>query len=150
LSRVLDVLQSLLEEQRFGVLATREEGGQPYTSLVALVASADRRQLAFATLRATRKFANLQADPRVSVLLDNRGNRAEDLREAAAVTALGEARVTRGAVREELKSRLREAHPGLDDLLRSRSCAVLCIDVHRYVLVTRFQDVVDIDIEPAP
>ncbi len=146
----IDDLRRLLSSQRFGVLSTRRADGQPYASLVALVASEDLRELSFATLRATRKFANLQAEPRVAVLLDSRDNRAEDLREAMAATALGEVRELEGSKREQVALRLQQVHPGLEELLSSRGCAVLTVQVQRYVTVTRFQDVVDIDLVPVP
>jgi hypothetical protein len=42
-------VRKLMTEQRFGVLCTAQPDGQPYTSLVAVVASEDLGQVAFAT-----------------------------------------------------------------------------------------------------
>lgn len=59
-------IRNLMTEQRFGVLCTARPDGQPYTSLVAVIASEDLGQVAFATLRATRKFDNISSEPRVA------------------------------------------------------------------------------------
>lgn len=82
------VLRALLSERHVGVLAT-QSGGQPYASLVAFVADDEMRHLLFATPRPTRKFANLEAEPRVAMLIDSRGNEPEDLHRAAGATAVG-------------------------------------------------------------
>ncbi|MDB4433414.1 pyridoxamine 5'-phosphate oxidase family protein, partial [bacterium] len=84
-------LGKLFQEQRLAVLSTHDQG-QPYSSLVAFSASDDLTHLHFATNRATRKYANLHRDGRVSLLVDNRSNSASDFREAMAVTVTGRAR----------------------------------------------------------
>ena len=80
------VLRTLFDGQRLAVLATHSEG-QPYCSLVAFVPSDDLRDLVFATTRATRKFANMQGDERVALLVDSRSNCDEDFHRAVAATA---------------------------------------------------------------
>lgn len=86
-----DGLESLLRDlfrfQRLAVLATQREG-QPFTNLVAFAATDDLKHLAFATTRATRKYANLAADSQVAMLVDNRRNQISDFENAAAVTAI--------------------------------------------------------------
>ena len=84
----LEILRELLSGQLLGVLGTHHDG-EPYTSLVGFAATPDLRQLLFATGRATRKHANLVADARASMLVDNRTNRPADFTEAAAATAVG-------------------------------------------------------------
>ena len=81
-------LRELFRHQRLGVLSTHNHG-QPYTSLVAFNSSEDLKCLYFATTRSTRKYANLSADPRVAMLIDNRSNSASDFKRAVAVTATG-------------------------------------------------------------
>ena len=72
--QIREILLELFSSQKLAVLGTHQSG-QPYGSLVAFAATADLKNLVFATTRATRKFANLQADSRVSMVLDNRSNR---------------------------------------------------------------------------
>ena len=83
-------LRDLFRRQMFGVLAT-SDGLDPYVSLVAFAATEDLRSLVFLTSRSTRKFSNIMANQRVSMLIDNRTNRSADLRHACAVTVIGSA-----------------------------------------------------------
>lgn len=89
-SELLAVIRNQLESQNLAVLSTQNHG-QPYSNLIAMAASDDLKYLLFATTRATRKYANLMADSRVALLVDNRTNEARDFAEATALTALGKA-----------------------------------------------------------
>jgi len=84
--QIREILLELFSAQKLAVLGTHQ-AGQPYGSLVAFAATPDLKSLLFATTRATRKFANLQADSRVSMVFDNRSNRVADFRKAVAATA---------------------------------------------------------------
>lgn len=139
-------LQSLFESQRLAVLATQNEG-QPYTSLVAFAASKNLRHLFFATTRATRKFANLLADPRVAMLVDSRSNVVSDFRWAMAVTATGKAEEIEGREREEASKLYLDKHAHLDDFVSSPSCALIKIPVERYYVATRFQNVIEVHVK---
>jgi heme iron utilization protein len=140
---IADVL-GLLAEQRLGVLSTVQPDGAPYTSLVAIAAAPDLTRVAFATLRATRKFANLSSEPRVALLLDDRANQPSDLLEASAVTLQGRARELEDDERARWTTALMARHRTLADFLRSPDCAVVAIDVDRVLLVTRFQQVTEL------
>ena len=65
------ILGDLFESQLQTVLATDNQQ-QPYTSLMAFVATADLTRLLFATYRATHKYYNLQSNPKAALLIDNR------------------------------------------------------------------------------
>ena len=138
-------LKSLFETQPLAVLATHGEG-QPYTNLVAFVASKDLKVLYFATSRGTRKFANLSADSRVSMLMDNRSNQVSDFREAMAVTATGRAIEIKGEEKEEVMAAYLAKHPHLEEFISSPSCAIIKILVESYYMVTRFQKVIEIHV----
>jgi nitroimidazol reductase NimA-like FMN-containing flavoprotein (pyridoxamine 5'-phosphate oxidase superfamily) len=85
-SELENLIRELFESQKLAVLATQNEG-QPYANLIAFAASDDLKSLYFVTARATRKYANIEADARVTVLIDNRSNQDSDFSQAAAVTA---------------------------------------------------------------
>ncbi len=136
-------IRRLLTEQSLGVLAT-SAGGHPYTTLVGFAASADLREILFATHRATRKFQNLSTDQRVTLLIDNRHNRPEDFRLAAAVTAFGRAREVPAGERELAEQHFLAKHPQLREFVSAPGCALCRIRVERYGLVQRFQDVVEL------
>jgi hypothetical protein len=110
---------------------------------VAFAATSDLKNLVFATTRATRKFANLQSDPRVFMALDNRSNRVADFRKAVAATALGRAREVRGKEREQLAKMYLAKHPHLKEFVTSPTCALVKIRVDVYYLVWRFQNVLE-------
>ena len=137
-------VRKLMAEQRFGVLCTARPDGQPYTSLVAVVACEDLGQVAFATQRATRKFENISSEPRVALLLDDRANQPSDLLQAATVTVLGRTRELEGSDRDHWTVALLSKHATLGDFLRSPDCAVVVIEVDRLLLVTEFQRVIEL------
>jgi len=140
-------LKDLFTSQRLGVLATQNEG-QPYTSLVAFSASEDLKQLFFATTRTTRKYANLTANSRVAMLIDNRSNEVIDFRWAMAVTATGKAEEIKGHEREEASKLYLAKHPHLEEFVSSPSCALLRISVDRYYVASRFQKVIQVHVKP--
>jgi len=140
-------LKGLFASQRLAVLATQNEG-QPYTSLVAFVAGKNVKHLFFATTRATRKYANLRADARVAMLVDNRSNEATDFRWAMAVTATGKAEEIEGQEREEASKLYLAKHPHLEEFVSSPSCALLRISVERYYVASRFQKVIEVHVRP--
>jgi nitroimidazol reductase NimA-like FMN-containing flavoprotein (pyridoxamine 5'-phosphate oxidase superfamily) len=136
-------LRELLQGQLLGVLGTQHHGA-PYTSLVAFTAIDDTRVLLFATSRSTRKFRNLQMEPRASLLIDNRDNTPGDFADAAAATAVGTCVELTGAAREEMAPRLVDRHPQLAAFVGSPSCALMALEVEVYMLVWRFQHVTEI------
>lgn len=146
---LLETIRTLLREQRLAVLAT-SAAGHPYTTLVAFAASGDLRHLLFATHRATRKFANLAHDHRVTLLVDNRTNRPEDFRRAAAATALGTAREVDAGERSALLEAFLTRHPYLKEFVSSPGCALFQVSVERYGLVQRFQEVVEVVLDDLP
>ena len=138
--QIKQILSELFTSQNLAVLGTHQEG-QPYGSLVAFAATLDLRNLVFATTRATRKFANLKSDPRVSMVFDNRSNRVADFRKAVAATALGRAREVRGKERENLAEMYLAKHPHLKEFVGSPTCALVKMRVEVYYVVWRFQNV---------
>jgi nitroimidazol reductase NimA-like FMN-containing flavoprotein (pyridoxamine 5'-phosphate oxidase superfamily) len=140
-------LENLFREQRLAVLSTHN-GGQPYSSLVAFSASRDLTCMYFATTRATRKYANLQRDGRVSLLVDNRSNAASDFREAMAVTITGRARDMEESEKAIVKKDYLAKHPYLDEFIASPTCAFIEVEVETYYAVHRFQSVVELHMKP--
>jgi len=143
IAEVWATIRALLESQRLAVLSTPDHI-QPYSNLVAFAATPDLKYLLFATTRATRKYANLLANRRVSILIDNRSNEAADFAEAAAVTVLGQAEEMQGTELTQLLPLYLGRHPYLRDFVTSPTCALFRVSVERYILVTRFQDVREI------
>jgi nitroimidazol reductase NimA-like FMN-containing flavoprotein (pyridoxamine 5'-phosphate oxidase superfamily) len=142
---LLAVIRNLVESQKLAVLATQNHG-QPYSNLIAFAATTDLKYLLFATTRATRKYANLMADPRVAMLVDNRKNDVSDFAEAAALTALGKAWELHGVERQRFLEVYLEKHSHLQEFVAAPTCAFLRIKVDKYIVVRRFQEVREIQI----
>jgi len=144
--RTRSLLLELLRDQRLAVLATRDDDGHPYASLMAFAVTDDLKTLLLVTARATRKFANLGEDPRVALLIDSRSHAAGDVHDAAAATVLGDAEEVSGAERDRLLQIYLAKHPHLEAFARSPSCALLRVDVRSYYLVRRFQQVTELHV----
>ena len=143
--QIREILLALCSSQKLGVLGTHR-AGQPYGSLVAFAVPSDLKSLVFATARTTRKFANLQSDPRVFMLLDNRSNRVADFRKAVAATVLGRAKEVRGKEKKKLAEMYLAKHPHLKEFVNSPNCALVKMRVEAYYLVRRFKNVYQLKI----
>jgi nitroimidazol reductase NimA-like FMN-containing flavoprotein (pyridoxamine 5'-phosphate oxidase superfamily) len=144
---LLGKIRELLLLQRLAVLSTRN-AEQPYSNLICFVASDDLRHILFATTRSTRKYANLMREARVALLADNRSNDPADTFRALAVTALGVARELEGDEAEQARETYVARHPHLEEFVSSPSTAMLRLDVEKYILVRRFQDVTELRVTP--
>ncbi|MGQ9921869.1 MAG: pyridoxamine 5'-phosphate oxidase family protein [Desulfobacca sp.] len=133
-------IRTLLAGQHLAVLATHQQG-QPHVSLVAFAADPDGRQLLFATTRTSRKYANLQADPRAAMLIDSRGQAAADFHAALALSAKGPVQEVTGPAREDLAALFLGKHPHLREFVGSPSCSLMALQVQIYELASRFQQV---------
>ena len=138
-SQMRQKIGGLLVSQKLAVLATSKDG-QPYNCLVAVAGSEDLKHLLFCTSRSTRKYRELETDPRVSILLDDRSNREADFDNAVAVTAIGRAKEAQGVDRERSVRKYLEKHPHLVDFVNSPDTALIQIDVAEYV-ISGFTDV---------
>lgn len=140
------IVRTLLDSQIQGVLATQNQQ-QPYTSLMAFAVTPDLRHIVFATYRATRKYANLLDNPRASLLIDNRCNAATDYRNAVAISAQGTTREIAATQRPDSLKLYLDKHPNLRDFVTDTDCALLCLDVERYYVVSQFQSVAELRID---
>jgi nitroimidazol reductase NimA-like FMN-containing flavoprotein (pyridoxamine 5'-phosphate oxidase superfamily) len=135
-------IRDLFASQKLAVLATHNKE-QPYASLVAFVASKDLKYLYFVTPRTTRKFANLSADSRVSVLINNSTNQSSDFHQAISVTAVGVAADIDGAERERWLPIYLAKHPYLEEFAKSPTSALVRVSARSYYLVRNFQMVIE-------
>ena len=142
-----EIVRNLLNTQLLAVLST-QMSGRPYSNLIAFAATENLEDIVFATIRATRKYANLAAEPRVSLLIDNRSNQKTDFGEASAVTVLGTAEEVLGPDRERYLQIYLKKHPYLEEFVTAPTCALIKVKVEKYIMVTQFQEVREI--YPAP
>jgi len=140
-------LAELFRSQNLATLATHNDG-QPYASLVAFYAADDLKHIYFVTPKTTRKFANLNADSRVAVMVNSSTNQASDFHRAISVTAVGSAEEIEGSETEPVLKRYLVKHPHLEEFVRSPTCALVRISVKTYYLVKNFQNVMELHLEP--
>jgi pyridoxine/pyridoxamine 5'-phosphate oxidase len=143
LNDVRTAIETLFSGQRLAVLSTCSADGHPYASLVCVTATADLAGVYFATSRATRKFANLTAEPRAALLVENSRNRQSDIYEAMAVTAIGTVHEASGREARDALTLYVERHPQLESFVTAPSTALLRLAVKSYYLVNRFQKVME-------
>lgn len=134
---------NLLDSQLLAALATQRQG-QPYVNLIAFAHTDDLATLVFATPRPTRKFANLMAEPRVSLMVDSRSNSETDFHETSAVTILGEVHKIEKEDLAYYKSLYLKRYPYLEHFVNSPTTALLKVWVKHYILVNRFQHVMEL------
>ena len=144
-AEVQNRLRNLFESQRLAVVAT-QNGGQPYASLVAFVATDDLRHLFFVTGRTTRKFSNMLSDSRVAVLVNSSVNQESDFHEAISITATGIAEEIKDPERRDILKLYLSKHPYLEDFARSPSCALIRVTARSYYMVQNFQNVMEFHI----
>jgi uncharacterized protein YhbP (UPF0306 family) len=135
-------LADLFNSQKLASLST-QKNGQPYASLVAFHAADDLKQLFFVTPKTTRKFANLRADSRVAVMVNNSANADSDFHKAISVTAVGTAHEVTGTEKERVLSQYLAKHPYLQDFARAKTCALVGVRVASYYMVRNFQNVTE-------
>lgn len=126
--------------ERFGVLATQEEG-RSYASLVAYALSPDLKTVIFATPKNTRKYKNIIKADEIALLLDNR-SQPSPITKAEAITLTGRAKpLRRGRERDEMAALYLFKHPDLKNFVESPSTALLALTINQAIHVSNFQTV---------
>ena len=144
--KVFDEIQTLLDAQRFGVLATAGKE-YPYCTLVGYAVTRECKEILFATIRDTRKYKNLQASPKVSLLIDSQTNQVDDFKDAQALTVLGTAREVDASDYVEQLSLFLKKHPYLKEFVTAPNCALIKVIVSKFILVNNFQNVLEYAVE---
>ena len=145
IENILEEIKDLFKSQRFAVVAT-SNGGHPYTNIVSFSYTDDLKSILFVTKRNTRKYMNINIEPRTSVLVDNRKNSPRDINEACSVTILGNSREVQFDKEQKLK-RFLELHPYMLNFTKDTNCALIEVIANRFIYVRNFQDVLEIEAE---
>lgn len=141
----LDDIKDFLSSRNLGVLAT--SGAEfPYPSLVAVAFSNDLRTAAFATMKKTCKYGNITRSPNVSILVNSGKNVAEDFSEAVSVTVLGRAFDAETEKNKGLRELYLSKFPFLKGFVDDPGCALIRVEIKKMIMVTRFQEVREIDL----
>ena len=135
----MEKLENLLQSQRFSVIATQNER-ETYTNLVAFINTNDLKHIIFATSKNTKKYTNLIKNSKISMLIDNRVNKPDDIRKALVVTAVGTADELKKDFDFYKKFYLKK-HPYLRDFINLPDTVLINLKVEKYLFVDHFQNV---------
>lgn len=143
--QLLEKISALFESQRVAVLST-QKSGQPYSSLVAFAASPGLRHFYLLTPSTTRKYEYMTANPKVSILVNNSRNRPDDVYNAVSVTGTGVASLLDKAKDRDALDMYLVKHPHLKEFSKAPTTAFMRIEMDRYFMVSRFQNVVELKV----
>jgi len=124
----IKLAKELFTSQKLAVLST-QYGGQPFGNLIAFAHTTELKLLIFVTNRNTRKYRNISAENKVSVLVDSRKHKISDFENAVAITAFGTAAEVTGKERKSLASLYLKKYPHLRDFVNKPSNALIKIDI---------------------
>jgi nitroimidazol reductase NimA-like FMN-containing flavoprotein (pyridoxamine 5'-phosphate oxidase superfamily) len=129
-------IREILQTQRLCVLATSWQE-EPYCSLMGYLWDQDTGDFYMVTSSESRKFRNLNQNPRVSLLLDTRTT--EKPRDGASIRALtvqGKAQLFSGpGIGEEVLKRMQQVHPQLRNLLQNQKVVVVRVRPISFLLL---------------
>ena len=130
---MLDKIKDLILRKDSCVLATTD-GETPHCSLMAYVPGDSGRRLYLVTSIASRKYRNILRHPRVSLLIDTRGEQEREFTQAVTVT--GTCGILQDTVRiSQIKADFLRQHPHLNDFIRKDDIAIICIQVDFFLLL---------------
>jgi len=133
-------LSNVLRNQRIAVLGV-SKNDDPYSCLVSFVATEDLRHVIFATMRARKKYRYMQANPRVSLMIDNREHKPTDYTNTTSITIVGVAQEAEGKDRSNYVGLLVKKHPALTDFVESKDSAIMEVKVQDMYVVDNFESV---------
>jgi nitroimidazol reductase NimA-like FMN-containing flavoprotein (pyridoxamine 5'-phosphate oxidase superfamily) len=136
-------IDKVLDSQRIAVLGTSKDG-EPYSCLVGFALTEDLKELVFATMRERLKYRQMEANPRVTLMIDDRDVQNSDFNDTTSLTIVGSATDIMGTDRERYASLLLKQHPVLTEFVSSPDCAVMRVAIDKIYVVSEFESVVKI------
>ena len=131
---MLHKIIEIVKDMDICVLAT-VSGDKPHCSLMAYSSDDECGEIYMLTLRDTKKFKNLTANPEVSILIDTR--------EKGGLRSHTSALTVEGTMEEVadpndmdiIKSKLLHDHPHLKELSELPDCAILQVKIKSFLLL---------------
>jgi uncharacterized pyridoxamine 5'-phosphate oxidase family protein len=124
------------------VLAT-ERSGLPYTNLIGYLLSEDFKFLYFFTPKNTMKYKNIEINPYVSILIDNRDKNSNKKFLITAVTVIGKASILK-KFDSTIINEFLFYYPELTEFTKPGLNVLVKIDIDKYILVSKLQHVVEV------
>jgi len=135
-SKIFEKMRAIVKEKNLCVLATVSEG-KPHCSLMSYASDEEGREIYMTSHRRTKKFANLMANPSVSLLIDTREeDRGSKRANVKALTVEGEFQKIDDLARKELiRERLLRTHPHLIEFIHDPDAEIFAIKVKSFQLL---------------
>lgn len=133
MANLLEKINALILRKDSCVLATTD-GETPHCSLMAYVTGESGERLYLVTSRDSRKYQNIRCHPRVSLLIDTRGEQQRKLTQAVTIT--GNCHILQDTAEiAQVKADFFRQHPQLDDFIRKNDVAVMCVQIDFFLLL---------------
>jgi len=131
-------MKAIVRQQRICVLAT-VFGSKPYCSLMAYVTDDHSENIYMVSLKNTQKYDNLLKNPSVSIMIDTRDKQPRT--QTQALTVEGSfCKIANENKIKEIRLKLIEAHPHLQEFMDHPDAEILCIKVHSFLLLNDLTD----------
>ncbi len=124
-------IANMLEHQSFGVISTLRQH-QPFQHIMAHAYSDDLRNIYFATKSNNAFGINIQEQPSVNILWDNRTGDVEEEILDAYITASGFASKLGDMKARMAKSMILSRHPNLAQFIEETAVTIYSVQIHTY------------------
>jgi nitroimidazol reductase NimA-like FMN-containing flavoprotein (pyridoxamine 5'-phosphate oxidase superfamily) len=131
---MLETIEKIIRANDLAVLATCAEN-QPHCSLMAYVPNNDCRTIYMLTQKDSRKFRNISANARVSLMVDTRFDDQKSRPTIKALTISGTCKPSAQSMQKQLKDLLAQNHPQLKTLSAQKDAIVLEITIKSFLLL---------------
>jgi len=130
-------IQKIISDNKVCVMATAAEGA-PHCSLMSYATNSNCREIYMATLKNTKKYRNLVANPTVSLLIDTRDANSKDKTKALTVTGISQS-VDDNKI-EEIRDMLIQKHPDLKNFFNNPETRMIIIKITALQLLDSVTD----------
>lgn len=132
---ILNDIKSLIKSRRHCVMATVNKT-QPYCSLMTYITDEKVSCVYMVTHRNSRKFANLNTNPQVSLLIDTR-----EKKQSQAMTVMGLFReLNTPSEAEKIRENFFNDHPHMKTFIDHPESTVICIQIKSVLLLNGLED----------
>jgi nitroimidazol reductase NimA-like FMN-containing flavoprotein (pyridoxamine 5'-phosphate oxidase superfamily) len=131
---MLESIQEIIRTNNLAVLATCAEN-QPHCSLMAYISLEEQELIYMLTQKDSRKFRNISANPKVSLMVDTRLDNPEKRTSIKALTINGTCRPAEQTGQNHLKDLLLKRHPQLKALTDHQDAVVIEIKAESFLLL---------------
>lgn len=136
---MIEKIKAMAREKDICVLATVSKRG-PYCSLMAYTVDENAIEFYMTTSRLTKKYANIEHNPLVSLLIDSRETMPRTKVQALTVSGICEIISYHDSKRQTIKEKLLARHPHLKTILNTPDSEILCVKAESYLFLDGLTD----------